>query len=81
MPPLKASYLPESYNQLRKELHDNWPLLWKKVQWYLAFDWPLFIENMNKLLDVEVSGNQEVADVCTAYLQILHSKKSIIILH
>jgi len=79
MPPIKADYLPESYNALRKELHDNHPALWKKVQWFLAFDWPLFIEHMNNLLAMQVPFQLSVDEVCTIYLTVLKNKSGIII--
>ena len=71
MPPIKADYAPESYNQLRKELHDSWPDLWKRVQWFMAFDWALFIENMNMTLDLRVPFETDVDLVCKIYLKTL----------
>lgn len=49
----KIFMFPDSYNELRKELVNNWPELWKdpRCGWAMAFDAPMFTEFMNSKLD------------------------------
>lgn len=51
--PSKIFMFPESYNELRKELVNNWPDLWSdpRCGWAMAFDADLFVEFMNTKLD------------------------------
>src|SRR3990172_4847234 len=44
----KIYMFPESYNALRRELHDNWPNLWNIVSYAMAFDAITFIELMDQ---------------------------------
>lgn len=74
--PSKIFMYPESYNQLRKELcHPFHARLWKKVQWFMAFDFPLFVENMNRELDLRVYFEADLDGVCTIYLNELRKKR------
>lgn len=80
MAPSQTIFLfPESYNRLRKELRDHWPELWKKVQWYMAFDADQFIEKMNAELDLRIwSQKPTIADICTRYLDELIKRRGAI---
>ncbi len=69
---------PESYNQLRKELHDHWPNLWAAVSWRMAYRAEEFVEQMNAALDVAVVFDTEKVDfISTTYLNLLRKKRGV----
>lgn len=74
-----AYYFPESYNELRKELHDYHPAIWKKVQWFMAFDRELFIENMNRILGARILFEEDIDVLCKHYLHILQKKRIVVL--
>lgn len=68
----KIYWFPESYNQLRKEIFENWPNLWAVVGYRMAFIAEEFVENMNAALDMNLVLDSEKVDaICTAYLEAL----------
>jgi len=72
----KIFMFPESYNALRKELHDNWPNLWALVGWRMAHRAEEFVEYMNDALDLAVVFDTEAVDfICTTYLNALKKKR------
>lgn len=78
----KIFMFPESYNELRKELHDHWPSLWNKVQWSMAFDAELFVELMNRNLDgvykvalVTSERELEISHICSTFLKELRRRR------
>lgn len=74
----KIYLFPESYNQLRKELYENWPTLWKLVGWPMAFAANVFVETMNEALDLRVILDSDRVDaICTEYLQALRKKRGL----
>lgn len=72
----KIYLFPESYNELRRELHDHWPNLWKVVGWPMAYAANIFVEEMNSALDLRVTLDSDRIDaICTEYLQALWKKR------
>lgn len=68
----KIYLFPESFNALRSELCQHWPLLWQHVQWPMAFAANLFVERMNDALGLTVVLDSDKVDaICTEYLQAL----------
>lgn len=74
----KIYMFPESYNQLRKELHDYWPALWAVVQWSLAHRAEEFVEIMNEALGLAVVFDTEKVDfISTTFLnRLIEMRKS-----
>lgn len=74
----KIYMFPESYNFLRKELHDHWPSLWAAVSWCMAFQAEDFVAIMNEALDMklQVDGNK-VDATCKAYLNKLYELRGL----
>lgn len=68
----KIYMFPESYNQLRRELSENWPNLWAAVSYNMAFAAEDFVSTMNEALDMRIQfdGNR-VDATCTVYLNEL----------
>lgn len=65
----KIYMFPESYNQLRKELHDYWPNLWAGVSWPMAFAANMFVERMNEALDMTIQFDSGKVDfICESFL-------------
>ena len=75
MPPLQMQMLPEEFNDLRKELHENWPDIFQRVGWYMMWDWPMFIETMNMILQERIPFNATVEVASTQYIIILRKKR------
>jgi len=74
----KIYMFPESYNELRKELVAHWPTLWQLVGWPMAYAANIFVEEMNKALDLEVVLDSSRVDaICTEYLQALWKKRGV----
>lgn len=74
----KIYLFPESYNALRRELHDNWPSLWMLVGWAMAHQAETFVEIMNDALDLklQLDGNK-VGATCHIYLNALRAKRGL----
>lgn len=75
---------PNSYNLLRKELHDHWPVIWKDVQWAMAFDAEMFVEKMQRHTDqaykitaVTRDRELEIDHICTCFLNYLTKKRGL----
>lgn len=68
----KIYMFPESFNALRRELHDNWPNLWALVGYRMAFRADEFVEFMNGALDVKLVLDSDNVDfICSTYLRKL----------
>jgi hypothetical protein len=73
----KIYMFPESYNALRRELHEYWPHLWSYVSWAMANRAELFVERMNDALDLKVNfDSQKVDAICTIYLDALQTTRN-----
>lgn len=71
---------PDSYINLRKELHQHWPDLWRRAQWAMAFDAEMFVEIMQQELQLPmllVPGTPEAeCDYwCSKFLTALRKKR------
>ena len=74
----KVYMFPPSFNALRTELSDNWPELFSKVGWCMAFDAPVFIEMMDAALDTKTTfDTAKVNSICLKYLNKLRNKRGI----
>ena len=74
----KTYWFPDSFNALRVELHDNWPNLWSKVGFFMAFDAITFIEQMDAALDTKTTFDSEKVDaICKKYLNLLRNKRGL----
>lgn len=72
----KIYMFPESYNQLRKELVENWPTLWLGVGWYMAFKAEDFVSIMNDALEMRIQFDTEkVGWICEQFLTALRKKR------
>jgi hypothetical protein len=78
----KIYMFPESYNALRRELHDYWPNLWSAVSWSMAHKAEEFVERMNDALETKVQfdGNK-VEATCQHYLNILRALRGLSPIH
>lgn len=74
----KIYLFPESYNALRRELHEHWPTLWQLVGWTMAHQAEAFVEIMNDALDLklQLDGNK-VGATCHTYLNALRKKRGL----
>lgn len=78
----KVYLMPESYNALRRELHDNWPKLWEVSQWCMAFDGPSFVRIMDNALDMVTQFDTANVDgICKKFLDGLRAKRGLSALH
>lgn len=78
----KIYMMPESYNALRIELHDNWPNLWQLVGGPMAFDAVRFIEMMDDALDTKTTFDSAKVDgICKKYLDLLRALRGLAPLH
>ena len=74
----KLYFFPESFNQLRIELQQNWPVLWALVQWRMANRAEEFIEHMNQATDLKlVLDGDKVDFICTQYLKKLRQMRGL----
>jgi hypothetical protein len=74
----KIYMFPESYNALRRELHENWPQLFQQVGWCMAFDAMTFIEMMDFALDTKTTfDSAKVQAICLKYLNLLRAKRGL----
>lgn len=74
---------PNSFNQLRKMLHDNFPDLFLRVGWAMANDHLLFIRLMNAATDTLCLPELGIDECCQRWLAALDKKRGSqnIILH
>jgi len=72
--PIKADYFPDEFNELRKELSTNFPALFQRVGWFMAWDREQFMEAMNKALDLRIPFDTDNVTVCKTYLMHLRRK-------
>ena len=78
----KVYMFPDSYNALRKYLHDEFPTLFALVGYPMAFDAPRFIELMDAALDTRTTFDSHKVDAtCKKYLDLLRIKKGLKPLH
>lgn len=74
----KVYLFPESFNALRIELNDNWPALWQRVGWCMAFDAITFVESMDAALDLHTTFDSAKVDaICARYLDALRNKRGL----
>lgn len=74
----KLYFFPESYNALRKEIHDNWPTLWALVSWRMAYNAQEFVEYMNEATELNlVFDTEKVAWICDQYLTALRRMRGL----
>jgi len=74
----KIYMMPESFNELRKEISTHWPNLWAQVGWPMAFAANIFVEQMNAALDMTLVLDSEKVDaICTEYLEALWKKRGV----
>lgn len=74
---------PESYNQLVKELEQNWPHLWESpIQYYIWANAPQFVATMNEALDLCIRFDSANVDgICKHILDELRVKRGVSRLH
>ena len=78
----KVYLAPESFNQLRKELCEHWPNLWKIVGWHMAFNAPQFCYSMDEALGlISQFDTSNVDGICKRYLDELRFKRGLSRLH
>lgn len=78
----KIYWMPEVFNALRRELNENWPHLFARVGWAMAFDAPTFIEMMDAALDTKTGFDSDrVEATCAKYLDMLRIKRGLSPLH
>lgn len=74
----KIYFMPESYNALRRELHDNWPNLWIRVQWFMAHNAQQFVNEMNDALDCKIQfDTAKVESICAEFLNKLRALRGL----
>lgn len=72
----KVYWFPESFNYLRKLLHEEFPHLFAVVGWAMANDAPRFIELMDAALDTKTTFDTAKVDAtCKKYIDLLRMKK------
>lgn len=78
----KVYMMPESFNALRRELDANWPALFARVGYAMAFDAITFIEMMDGALDTKTTFDSAKVDaICAKYLNLLRNKRGISSIH
>lgn len=78
----KVYMMPESFNALRSELHTNWPTLFSRVGYVMAFDAIRFIELMDAALDLRTTFDSAKVDaICKKYLNALRAKRGLSAIH
>lgn len=74
----KIYMFPESYNALRSELHQHWPILWAIVQYQMAYRADEFVEFMNQACDVKLVLDSDNVDfICSTYLRKLKQMRGL----
>lgn len=74
----KIYMFPESYNALRRELHENYPNLFDIVGHAMAFDAVIFIELMDEALDMKTTWDSaKVGAICHRYWNELRAKRGL----
>jgi hypothetical protein len=77
---------PESFNQLRKEIVDNWPDMWPVVGWSMAFAFrEMFMTAMNEAfrngnIDEQkyvASADESLDIICQRYLDGLRAMRGV----
>lgn len=86
----KIYLFPESFNALRRELHDHWPVFFtqvnpytgKSLAWNMVNDALQFIADMNDALDLHVQMDSDNIDaICKTFLDELRVKRGLSRLH
>lgn len=82
----KIYMLPESFNALRRELHENWRTLFYAVNpetgtslgHDMAFNAPQFIGILNGVLNLQVQlDSDNVEEICNTFLNALRKKRGV----
>lgn len=78
----KIYLFPESYNALRRELVENWPKVWQKVGYLMAFDAVAFVEHLDAVCNLKTTfDSQKVDAICKRYLDALRNLRGLSSLH
>lgn len=78
----KVYMFPDSFNALRAELCTNWPTLFTRVGYVMAFDSVRFIELMDAALDLRTTFDSAKVDaICKKYLNALRAKRGLSKIH
>ena len=74
----KIYIFPDSYNALRRELHDFWPTLWPVAGYCMAHKSDDFVEVMNIALDLRLQYDTARVDtICKIYLDALRKLRGL----
>lgn len=74
----KVYMMPESYNALRRELHENWPQHLSKVAWKMAHNAPEFVVEMNSITGMRLQFDTHKVDaICEQFLTALRKKRGL----
>ena len=74
----KVYMFPDSFNALRKELSENWPTLFERVGYTMAFDAPVFMEMMDAALNTKTTfDSAKVSAISLKYLNMLRNKRGL----
>jgi hypothetical protein len=74
----KIYMFPESYNALRRELHDYWPVLFTHVGWAMANNGPQFVQQMNDLTGLKIQFDTNKVDaICKEFLSFLRTARGV----
>lgn len=82
----KIYLFPQSFNALRRELHDNWKVLFYQtpcengapLSWNMAHDAVYFVAMLNDALDLHVQFDTEnVSGICHTFLNALRKKRGL----
>jgi hypothetical protein len=82
----KIYMFPESFNALRKELTDHWPVFFSSVKpgqemsvaYAMVYDAPTFIGMMNDALDMQVQMDSDnVSEICHTFLNGLRKLRGL----
>lgn len=79
--PLQIEMYPESYNKLRKLLHEQFPELFAYVGWSMAHDHLMFLRLMNEYTGILCLPELGIEECCNKYMEALWKIRPIIQIH